>query len=64
MKKLKRLGLINTISLFFNMILNGKNPIKGFRDLEIVEFDYEDLIKLSEQEILKELDEKMKNKRN
>ena len=47
MKKLKRLGLINTISLFFNMILNGKNPIKGFRDLEIVEFDYEDLIKLS-----------------
>ena len=51
MKKLKRLGLINTISLFFNMILNGKNPIKGFRDLEIVEFDYEDLVKLSEQEI-------------
>jgi|TARA_B110000858_G_C17637418_1_gene396401 hypothetical protein len=63
MKKLKRLGLINTISLFFNMILNGKNPIKGFRDLEIVEFDYEDLIKLSEQEILKELDVKMKNEK-
>ena len=63
MKKLTRLGLINTISLFFNMILNGKNPIKGFRDLEIVEFDYEDLIKLSEQEILKELDVKMKNEK-
>ena len=33
------------------------------RDLEIVEFDYEDLIKLSEQEILKELDVKMKNEK-
>lgn len=64
MKKLKRLGLINTISLFFDMILNGKNPIKEFRDLKIIEWDYEDLVKLSEQEILKELDEKMKNKRN